>query len=91
MTSKNLLINVCFSWEILRIATYVDGARRLIDPNVVDAHGSGESNMRKIHKAEIHRDTQIQNNVLGGRTNFNDKMSRYMSFKLTMGSCGIGR
>ena len=61
---KNILINICFSWEILRIAAYVDGTYRLIDTNVVDMHGSGESEMRKIYKTEIFRHSQIQNNVL---------------------------
>jgi hypothetical protein len=46
---KNILINICFCWEILRIATYVDGTFGLIDSNVVDPHGSGESKMGKVY------------------------------------------
>ena len=42
---KNILINICFCWEIFRVATYVDGTFGLIDSNVVDTHGSGESEM----------------------------------------------
>jgi hypothetical protein len=61
---KNILIDICFCWEIHRIATYVDGTFGLIDSNVVDMHGSGKSKMRKIYKTEILRHSQIQNNVL---------------------------
>ena len=50
---KNILINICFRWEILRITTYVFGTCGLIDSNVVDTHGGGESEMLKIHKTKI--------------------------------------
>ena len=61
---KNILINISFCWEIVWIATYVDGIFGLIDSNVVDTHGSGESEMLKIDKTEIPRHSQIQDHVL---------------------------
>lgn len=87
---RNILIDVCCCWEIGRVTTYVDGAYGLIDSNVIDTHGGGESEVLQIYKTEIQGHAQIHNNVLEG-TNFNDKISAQMILELTIGSCGIGR
>ena len=60
----NLLVNVIFRREVLRIAPNVDSIGRLIHADIVDPHVGGERQMRKINGREARGHAEVHDNVL---------------------------